>query len=74
MHKDGTRISVEFTIVPFHDDEGRMVGVAAVMRDVTERFEENEGSSEVCASAAAENRRDAPRSAAAPLAQAGATT
>lgn len=40
LRKDGTRVSVEFTIVPFHDDEGRMQGIAAVMRDVTERFEE----------------------------------
>ena len=38
--KDGTRISVEFTILPFHDDVGRMVGIAAVVRDVTRRFEE----------------------------------
>jgi PAS domain S-box-containing protein len=40
LRKDGTRISVEFTIVPFHDETGRMVGIAAVMRDVTARFEE----------------------------------
>ena len=40
VRKDGTRISIEFTIVPFHDDAGRMLGIAAVMRDVTARFEE----------------------------------
>lgn len=40
LRKDGTRFSVEFTIVPFHDEEGRMQGIAAVMRDVTKRFEE----------------------------------
>jgi PAS domain S-box-containing protein len=40
IRKDGSRISVEFTIVPFHGDAGQMVGIAAVMRDVTERFEE----------------------------------
>ena len=38
--KDGTRISVEFTIVPFTDDAGRMIGIAAIMRDATARFEE----------------------------------
>ena len=38
--KDGTRISVEFTIVPFTDDAGRMAGIAAVMRDATRTFEE----------------------------------
>lgn len=40
LRKDGTRISVEFTIVPFHDAAGRMTGIAAIMRDVTKRFEE----------------------------------
>jgi PAS domain S-box-containing protein len=40
IRKDGTRISVEFTITPFHDASGRMLGIAAVMRDVTARFEE----------------------------------
>jgi PAS domain S-box-containing protein len=40
LRKDGTRISVEFSIVPFCDAAGLMVGMAAVMRDVTKRFEE----------------------------------
>lgn len=40
IRKDGTRISVEFTIVPFHEDGGKMAGIAAVMRDVTKQFEE----------------------------------
>jgi PAS domain S-box-containing protein len=40
VRKDGTRVSVEFTIVPFTDDAGRMIGIAAIMRDVTARFEE----------------------------------
>ena len=40
IRKDGSRISVEFTILPFRDDAERLVGIAAVMRDVTERFEE----------------------------------
>jgi PAS domain S-box-containing protein len=39
-HKDGTRVSVEFTIVPFSGADGRMAGIAAIMRDVTARFEE----------------------------------
>lgn len=43
LHKDGRRLSVEFTIVPFHDATGRMEGIAAVMRDVTARFEELRG-------------------------------
>jgi len=40
LRKDGARISVEFTIVPFAAEDGRMIGIAAVLRDVTERFEE----------------------------------
>ena len=40
MRRDGTRISLEFTIVPLKDDAGRIGGIAAVMRDVTARFEE----------------------------------
>ncbi|WP_018182796.1 PAS domain-containing protein [Kaistia granuli] len=36
---DGRRISVEFTIVLLRDGEGGVTGMAAVMRDVTERFE-----------------------------------
>jgi PAS domain S-box-containing protein len=40
LRKDGGRISVEFTIVPFKGADGRMEGVCAVMRDVTARFEE----------------------------------
>lgn len=40
LRKDGTRVSIEFTILPFHDRAGRMVGIAAILRDVTKRFEE----------------------------------
>jgi len=40
VRKDGARISVEFTIVPFTDDSGQMVGIAAIIRDTTARFEE----------------------------------
>jgi PAS domain S-box-containing protein len=40
VRKDGTRVSVEFTIVPFTDDAGRMISIAAIMRDATARFEE----------------------------------
>lgn len=39
-HKDGRQISVEFTILPFHDDSGRILGIVAVLRNVTARFEE----------------------------------
>lgn len=37
--KDGAGVSLEFTIVPLRDRSGRLTGLAAIMRDVTERFE-----------------------------------
>jgi PAS domain S-box-containing protein len=40
IRKDGSRVSVEFTILPFHGEAGKIVGMAAIMRDVTIRFEE----------------------------------
>jgi PAS domain S-box-containing protein len=40
IRKDGSRISVEFTILPFREDDGGMAGIVAVLRDVTTRFEE----------------------------------
>jgi PAS domain S-box-containing protein len=40
LRKDGTRISIEFTILPFIGRAGRILGIAATMRDVTEQFEE----------------------------------
>lgn len=38
--KNGRRLSLEFTIVPLRDDSRGLIGLAAIMRDVTERFEE----------------------------------
>ena len=40
IRKDGSRVSVEFTILPFHGEGGKIAGMAAIMRDVTTRFEE----------------------------------
>ena len=40
LRKDGTRVSIEFTIFPFRDREGHILGVAAILRDVTKRFDE----------------------------------
>ena len=40
QRKDGTRLSIEFTIAAMKDAQGRISGIAAVMRDVTARFEE----------------------------------
>ena len=43
LTKDGRRISVEFTIVMLHDAAGAVSGMAAVLRDVSARFEELRG-------------------------------
>jgi PAS domain S-box-containing protein len=40
LRKGGARISIEFTILPFYDRAGRILGIAAILRDVTKRFEE----------------------------------
>ena len=38
--KDGERVSIEFTITSLRTEAGQLIGLAAVMRDVTKRFEE----------------------------------
>lgn len=40
LRKDGTRVSIEFTVLPFVDRLGRILGIAAVLRDVTRQHEE----------------------------------
>jgi PAS domain S-box-containing protein len=40
QRKNGERVSLEFTIVPLRDADGRMLGMAAILRDVTQRFNE----------------------------------
>ena len=40
LRKDGTTISVEFTVVPLKNEKEEMTGMIAIIRDVTKRFEE----------------------------------
>jgi PAS domain S-box-containing protein len=40
VRKDGARVSLEFTIIPFLDAEKRLIGMGAVLRDVSRRFAE----------------------------------
>src|SRR5436309_11984985 len=40
QRKDGTRISLEFTIVLLRDGAGELIGTAALIRDVTTRWQE----------------------------------
>ena len=62
VRKDGARISVEFIIVPFTNDAGQMVGIAAIMRDVTTRFEEVRALRRQLAAHPAANRADSGNS------------
>lgn len=38
IRKDGSRISLEFSIVMVKDETGQLLGPAAILRDVTARF------------------------------------
>jgi len=60
--KDGKRISVAFTIVPFTDNNGALTGIAAIMRDVTAQFEETRVLRKELA-ALQQNAKGAPRAA-----------
>lgn len=40
LRKDGAQISLEFTIPTLRDGEGRIDGMAVIMRDVIKRFAE----------------------------------
>jgi PAS domain S-box-containing protein len=40
MRKDGSRVSLEFTVALIRDEGGQTAGIAAILRDVTARFEE----------------------------------
>jgi PAS domain S-box-containing protein len=39
LRKDGTRISTEFSMVMVKDESGAMLGVAAIIRDVSARWQ-----------------------------------
>ena len=45
FHKDGRRISIEFTIILIRDRQDKMMGAAAIIRDVTKRRQEEKASS-----------------------------
>jgi nitric oxide dioxygenase len=40
IRQDGAGVSIEFTTVLLRDGTGELIGLAAIMRDVTRRFEE----------------------------------
>jgi PAS domain S-box-containing protein len=39
-HRDGHRLSIEFSVALLQSDDGRIVGISAIMREVTERRNE----------------------------------
>lgn len=39
VRKDGSRVSLEFSMILLRDESGRMQGCASIMRDVTERWQ-----------------------------------
>jgi PAS domain S-box-containing protein len=41
VRKDGSRLSLEFSIVLVRDEAGQPAGVAAIMRDVTARWQQD---------------------------------
>jgi PAS domain S-box-containing protein len=41
IRKDGSRISIEFTIVLIRDADGNLLGPAAILRDVTSRWNQD---------------------------------
>jgi PAS domain S-box-containing protein len=40
IRRDGTQISVQFSIMPIHSENGELSAIAAIMRDVTADFDE----------------------------------
>jgi PAS domain S-box-containing protein len=37
LHRDGHRLSIEFSVALLRNDAGQIVGISAIMREVTER-------------------------------------
>ena len=41
LHRDGRRLSIEFHVVLLRASDGALSGIAAIIRDVTERWQED---------------------------------
>jgi len=61
VHRDGRRLSIEFSIALLRDDSGAVLGAAAVMRDVSERWQRDKELRERLAAAEAQLRRTEPQ-------------
>jgi len=42
LRKDGQRLSIAFTVALLHAPDGRRTGIAAIVRDDTERWQEEQ--------------------------------
>jgi PAS domain S-box-containing protein len=40
IHKNGSRLSIEFRLTLLKDEKGKLLGAAAIMRDVSERWQQ----------------------------------
>ncbi len=56
IRKDGRRISIEFSITLLKEDGGKVLGAAAVVRDVTARWEKEKAQRQFAARPAAPKR------------------
>lgn len=57
IRKDGTRVSLEFSIVLLREKTGNLLGPAAIIRDVTERWEQEKSTKERLAALEAKVQR-----------------
>ncbi len=46
IRKDGTRVSLEFSVILLRDETGHLLGPAAIIRDVTARWEQEKAMKE----------------------------
>ncbi len=59
IRKDGSRVSLEFTVILLRDETGHLLGPAAIIRDVTARWEQEKAMKERLA--ALEAKVETPR-------------
>lgn len=57
LKKDGSRISVEFTMIILRDDQSRILGTAALIRDVSARWEKDRAMKRRLADLEAQSKR-----------------
>ncbi len=56
IRKDGSRVSLEFSVALIRDENGNLQGISAVMRDVTARWEKEKETKERIAALQAQSK------------------